>query len=180
MIVIATQKNLPVTPKKMRFMVEAIKDLNPQEAVVKLGYLNHSAASHLQKTIKQAIANAAHNFKLQPNKLSFSEIIVNQASMRYSKRWRAAARGRAKPYAKRSSHLIVKLETPQKATMPKSQKPKETTIEQAKPPKPDLADLTRDKKTSAPKKTPQSPSTKPAARQPNKQTRLPDQKSKSE
>jgi len=179
MIVTATQKNLPVTPRKMRFMVEAVKDLNPQEAVVKLGYLNHSAAPHLLKTIKQAIANATHNFKLQPDKLSFQEIIVNQASMRYAKRWRAAARGRAKPYTKRSTHLTVKLQTPQKATAPKSQKPQPADLKK-RPPKPDLADLTKDKKKApAPQKAPQ-PKTKPAAKQPETQSKLPDQKAKGE
>lgn len=179
MIIKATQKNLPVTPKKMRFLMEAVKDLDPQEAVVKLGYLNHSAAPHLQKTIKQAIANATHNFKLQPDKLKFKEILVNQASMRYAKRWRAAARGRAKPYAKRSTHLTVKLETPQKPATPQKQKPQETTIKQARPPRPDLQDLTKKKKTPAPQKTPK-PQTKPAGKQPDTQTKLPDQKAKGE
>lgn len=179
MIVTATQKNIPVTPKKMRFLVNAIKDLDPQEAVVKLGYLNHSAAPHIQKTIKQAIANAVNNFKLQPDKLQFNQLSVNQASMRYAKRWRAAARGRAKPYTKRSSHLIVKLETPQKATTPKSQKPRQTTLKK-QPPKPNLAELAKTKtKPSAGKKAPKV-QPKPASKQPQTQTRLPDQKSKGE
>jgi large subunit ribosomal protein L22 len=109
MIVTATQHQITVTPRKMRMLAAAISGLKPQEAIDQLNYLNYSAATPLRKTIKQAVANATNNHKLSPDSLVIKEIVVNQGWT--FKRFRAAARGRGKPYTKRRSHLTVKLES---------------------------------------------------------------------
>lgn len=108
MIITATQRQISVTPRKMRMMATAVKNLKPQEAVRQLEYLNYSAAKPLRKVINQAIANATNNHKISPDTLRIKEIVVNQGWT--LKRWHAGARGRGKPYTRRRSHVTIKLE----------------------------------------------------------------------
>lgn len=109
MIIEARSSQIAVAPRKMRMLGSAIKNLKPQVAVEQLGFMNYAAALPMQKVIKQAIANATNNFKLNPDSLVIKEIVVNQGWT--LKRWQAAARGRGKPYTKRRSHVIIKLES---------------------------------------------------------------------
>lgn len=130
MIVVATQKQISVTPRKMKMLAVAVKTLKPQEAVKQLGFINYSAAKPLRKTIQQALANAVNNHKLNPNTLRIKEIIVNQGLT--LKRWRAGARGRGKPYTHRRSHLTVKLEAI-KTPAPSTPKTKTLTTDSGAP-----------------------------------------------
>lgn len=125
MIITATQRQISVTPRKMRMMATAIKNLKPQEAVNQLEYLNYSAAKPLSKVIKQAIANATNNHKINPDSLKIKEIVVNQGWT--LKRWHAGARGRGKPYTRRRSHVTVKLENASVST-PNASSPKKASI----------------------------------------------------
>jgi large subunit ribosomal protein L22 len=109
----------------MRLLVAAIKHKKPQLAVSELALLNYSAALPLQKVLKQAIANATNNHKLNPDTLTIKEILVNQGWT--LKRFRAGARGRGKPYTKRRSHVTVRLES----RLPNAQAPK--PVKQLKP-----------------------------------------------
>ena len=118
MIITATQKQIPVTPRKMRMMVVAIKDLKPQEAIEQLNYLNYAAAEPLKKVIKQALANATNNHKINPDTLTFKEVVVNQGWT--LKKVRAGARGRGKPYTRRRSHVTVTLKTATPKTVTKA------------------------------------------------------------
>lgn len=126
MIITATQRQISVTPRKMRKMATAIKNLKPQEAVNQLEYLNYSAAKPLSKVIKQAIANATNNHKINPDSLKIKEIVVNQGWT--LKRWHAGARGRGKPYTRRRSHVTIKLEDTSVSTPNTSSSKKASTI----------------------------------------------------
>lgn len=121
MIIEARSSQIAVAPRKMRMLSSAIKNLSPQVAIKQLGYFNYAAAAPLQKVLKQAVANATNNFKLNPDTLVIKEIIINQGWT--LKRWQAAARGRGKPYTKRRSHVIVKLESKTIAKPEVTQKP---------------------------------------------------------
>lgn len=126
MIVTATQKQISVTPRKMRMMAHAIKNLKPLKAIEELGYLNQSAAKPLRKVLQQAMANATNNHKLSPDLLSIKEVVIGQGWT--LKRWRPGARGRGKPYTRRRSHVTVKLEArePKIIATPKTALPEKT------------------------------------------------------
>jgi len=103
----ATQKFVITSPRKLREVVALVKDLSPKDAVEILPYVQKRAAEPLRKVIKTAIANAKQvNINIED--LSLKEIQIGEGPK--LKRWRAGARGRAKPYARRMSHIRVILE----------------------------------------------------------------------
>lgn len=115
MLIKAEQKYIRISPRKMRLVVNAIKNLSPGQAVEQLKFVNKSAAIPLLKTIKQAIANGVNNFKLNKEDLKFAKIEILKGAT--YKRWQPVSRGRAHSILKRTSHIRVVLKT-------KNQKPK--------------------------------------------------------
>jgi len=104
----ATQKFVLVSPKKVREIVLLIKKMNPSQAVEKLPFAKKRAAEFLRKVIITAIANAKQK-NLDVTELEFKEIQINEGPR--LKRYRAGARGRAKPYKRKMSHIRVVLTT---------------------------------------------------------------------
>ncbi len=107
-IVKTEAKFLPISPRKLRLIVEAVKNLPPEKAVEKLRFMNKKGAKYLVKAIKTALADGKHNFDLDKDKLVFEEVIVNEgpALKRRDKSKRMFRYGIIK---KRRSHLVVKL-----------------------------------------------------------------------
>jgi len=99
---------LPVSPRKLRLVVETVKSLEPEEARRKLNFMNKKGAKYLAKAIKTALADAEHNFGLDKNGLVFEEILVNEGPVlkRRDKSKRMFRYGIRK---KRRSHLVVKV-----------------------------------------------------------------------
>ena len=87
-------------------VTEAHKNL--EEALTLLQFMPQQAARVVAKTLKSAIANGVENFGLEADELYISRIYADQAPNR---RWRRfGARGRFKPWIRRSSHITVVLE----------------------------------------------------------------------
>ncbi len=105
---ISTQKFIRMSPKKIRVVVAAIKDMSPEKAVEVLPYVGKRAAEPLQKTIKSAIANAQMQGAKQED-LIFKEIQIGEGPR--LKRGMAASRGRYHKILKRMSHIRVVLTT---------------------------------------------------------------------
>lgn len=101
----AEAKNLKVSPRKMRLVVDGVKMLPVERAVAALSVANKRAAGPIKKALESAIANAVHNGKIEKKDLFISEMFVNEG-IAY-KRYHFAARGRIRPYKKRTSHLKV-------------------------------------------------------------------------
>ncbi|OGM18397.1 50S ribosomal protein L22 [Candidatus Woesebacteria bacterium RIFCSPHIGHO2_01_FULL_37_10] len=104
----STQKFVLTSPRKLREVVFMMGKMSPSEAFEMLGYADKRAAEPLRKVIGSAIGNAI-NLKLDPENLIFKEIQINEGPR--LKRWRAGARGRAKPFKRRMSHIRVVLMT---------------------------------------------------------------------
>lgn len=104
----AEQKYIRISPRKVRLVAKAIKNLSPKEALEYLKFINKRAAEPLAKTIKQAISNAVNNLKLKEEDLKFNQIQISKGST--YKRWRPVSRGRAHSILKRTSHIKVILE----------------------------------------------------------------------
>lgn len=71
-------KNLKVSPRKLRLVVTDVKKLVPSEAVTRLHFTNSNAARILVKAIEDAIASAKNNYKLVPQTLKFTEMRVDE------------------------------------------------------------------------------------------------------
>lgn len=98
------------SPRKIRYLVKAIKKIaDPEAAILQLSFVPRRAAQALQKTIRQAIANATNNLNLSPQSLQIDTIAVNSGPT--IKRSRFGGRGRVKPILKRTSRITVILKT---------------------------------------------------------------------
>lgn len=108
MIIKTKQKYIRMSPRKLRLVARSVKDLKPKEALDQLAFTRKSAANKLEKTIKQAMANAVNNLNIERDSLKFKAIEIEEGPT--YKRWRPVSRGRAHSILKRTSHITVILE----------------------------------------------------------------------
>ena len=54
---LAKSKHIKQSVKKIRFIIELIKDLSAENAIRKLEFTNKKSANHINKTIKAAVSN---------------------------------------------------------------------------------------------------------------------------
>ena len=104
----AIQKFILMSPRKLREIVPLVRNLSPKDAVERLPFADKRTAQPLRKVIETAIANARQK-GLDEGNLVFKEIQIGEGPR--LKRFRAGARGRAKPYKRRMSHIRVVLTT---------------------------------------------------------------------
>lgn len=74
----ASAKNIHISPRKLRLIAGALKNLSAGVAVEKLTFLNKAGASPMLKLLKSAMANATHNRKLPGENLTIKNILVNE------------------------------------------------------------------------------------------------------
>ncbi len=84
-IIIARAKFVKGSPRKLRWVVAAIKDLSPLVAISRLKVMPQRAARTLLPVLQQAVGNAQNNFKLSPEKLTIKSIQVGEGP-RYKRR----------------------------------------------------------------------------------------------
>lgn len=104
----AEAKNIRKSPRKIRLVAAGLRGQNPQKALEVLKFTNKAAALPLSKVIKSALANATNNLKMDKEKLTIKEILVNEGPS--LKRFKARSRGMAHPILKRTSHIRIVLE----------------------------------------------------------------------
>ncbi len=150
---------LQVAPRKVRLVVDLVRDLPIERALDQLAHLPKRSAEPVLKLINSAIANAEHNFKLNRADLYIKSIVANEGPR--LKRYRPRAFGRAAEIQKKMSHITVILEDRAKSEAPKKDtkaKPtdtiavsKETVKGAPAEPKVVKAKVTRAKKPAAAK-----------------------------
>jgi large subunit ribosomal protein L22 len=104
----AVTKHLPISPQKLRLVIDQIRGMYADEASVVLEHMPQKGAVLARKTLESAIANAEENFELNRQDLVIHKIVADEGSR--LKRYKAGARGRYKPRIKRTSHLTIILE----------------------------------------------------------------------
>jgi len=77
-LVTFTNKNLKISPRKLRLLATSIKPLVPGEVLTRLRFTNTKAARVLIKAVKNVIADAQNNFHLSPQSLKFVSIQVDE------------------------------------------------------------------------------------------------------
>jgi len=104
----ATAKNIRVSPRKVRLVVDLIRGKNVVRAVAILNTLRNRAVEPVLKVLQSAIANAdKNNSGTEVDKFKVTKAYVNQA--RTLKRFRPRAMGRASGIKKRSSHITLEI-----------------------------------------------------------------------
>jgi large subunit ribosomal protein L22 len=104
----AVTKYSGISPQKARLVLNEMRGRQAEEAMALLQFMPQQAAKMVAKTLKSAIANGVENFGLEAEELYISRTYADQAPNR---RWRRfGARGRFKPWIRRSSHITVVLE----------------------------------------------------------------------
>jgi len=96
---------VPHSPQKVRLVVDLIRGRNVLEALDVLRFTQNAAAKPVSKVVASAMANAEENFGVSRDGLYIHSIYADEAPTR---KWRRfGARGRFKPWLRRSSHITV-------------------------------------------------------------------------
>lgn len=106
MEITSIQKNIHNSPRKMRLVVDMVRQMKPSVAISSLQFTNKAAALSLSKAIKTVLGNAKQQ-NLDLSQMIFKTIEVNEGVK--MKRFRAGTKGRAKPYKKRLSQIKIVL-----------------------------------------------------------------------
>ena len=99
------EKFLRISPRKLRYVADVVRNKSVEQAVDILTFTPKKAASILKKAVESAAANATENHDMEEDGLFISRILVNEGPI--LKRFRPRARGRATRIRKRTSHLTV-------------------------------------------------------------------------
>ena len=108
-IVKAQGKYIRQSPYKMRLVLNLIRGLDVQEALNVLTFTKRRAAVEIKQVLESAISNAEANYNLNVSDLYISKAIADEGPT--LKRFRPRARGRAGRINKRTSHLLIELES---------------------------------------------------------------------
>ena len=105
----AIAKNVRVTPRKVRLVIDLVRGLPVKEALGILANVNKAASEPVIKLIKSAAANATNNFGMDEDALYIAQIYATDGLR--MKRYLPRAKGSASGLVKRSSHItcVVKM-----------------------------------------------------------------------
>ena len=101
----ALTRNAHMSPKKVREVARLIQGRSVTEALDYIALIPRKSARLLAKTLKSAVANAENNNSLSADKLFVHRALIENGPV--LKRFKAGARGSAKPRVKRMSHLRI-------------------------------------------------------------------------
>jgi len=108
----AISKGVRMSPRKVGVVAALVRGRTVADALVILEHTPRRSADPVRKTIASAKANAEHNHNMKPDTLKIVEISVTPGPR--LKRFRPAARGRALPFQRRTSHIRVVVEGEQR------------------------------------------------------------------
>ncbi|MGD9092670.1 MAG: 50S ribosomal protein L22 [Anaerolineales bacterium] len=101
----AHARYIPYSPQKVRRVIDLVRGKDGLEALDILKFTPIAAARPVSKVLSSAMSNAEENFGISRDDLYVFRIYADTAPTR---RWRKfGARGRFKPWLRRSSHITV-------------------------------------------------------------------------
>ncbi len=111
-LVIASLRDYPTSPRKMRYVVDLIRGQEVNRALDILKYSEKASARPLEKLLLSAIAN--WQAKNEGTRIDDAYIYIKEARVdggRMLKRLRPAPQGRAYRIRKRSNHVTIILDS---------------------------------------------------------------------
>jgi large subunit ribosomal protein L22 len=101
----AFARDIRVTPRKVRLVVDLVRGKNVSDALGMLARVNRAASAPVIKVIKSAAANATNNFGLDADKLYIAEIQASDGIR--MKRFEPRGKGSSSPLIKRCANIRV-------------------------------------------------------------------------
>ena len=104
---LAILKNVPTSPRKMRYVVDMVRGMEVFKALGVLKFSNKAVAQRIEKLLLSAISNweQKNERKAETGELYIKTISVDGGSM--LKRLRPRAQGRGSRIRKRSNHVTL-------------------------------------------------------------------------
>lgn len=103
----ASLKNIRISPRKARLVVDAVRGKSVREAIAILDTVHKKSSLPVKKLIQSAVANAKKQDSILEAQLKVEKIFVDAGIT--LKRFRPRAFGRAYTIRKRSSHISLTL-----------------------------------------------------------------------
>ncbi len=106
----AMSKNVGMSPRKMRMVIDLIRGRSVNEAYSILKFSKKAATTPIEKALRSAVANAQQKADAQGTFLDVDDLVVREAFVNEGptmKRFSPRAMGRATPIMKRSSHITI-------------------------------------------------------------------------
>ena len=110
----AISKNIRMSARKMRLVIDQIRDQDVNDAYSILQFSKKAAAVPIDKALRSAVANAVYKADQQGEVLDVDDLYVKRAYVNEGptlRRFRAAGMGRVSPRRKRMSHVTVVVDT---------------------------------------------------------------------
>lgn len=103
--IFAQSRFVSLSAQKVRLVTDMVRGKNVVEALALLQFTTNRAAKPIGKVLASAMANGEENFGVSREDLYVYRIFADEAPTR---KWRRfGARGRFKPWLRRSSHITV-------------------------------------------------------------------------
>lgn len=122
----AYAKNVDQSPRKVSLVASLVRGRTVADAIVILNHTPKRAARPLIKAIESAQANAINNHGYDGKTLNITTLSVTTGTR--LKRFKPASRGRALPFEKKNSNILVEVSGDLKPKKP-SAKPVEANVE---------------------------------------------------
>jgi len=103
----AYAKNIDQTPRKVSLVASLVRNRTVADAIVILNHTPKRAVRPLLKAIESAQANAINNHGYDGKTLVISTLSVTTGTR--LKRFKPASRGRALPFEKKTSNILVEV-----------------------------------------------------------------------
>jgi large subunit ribosomal protein L22 len=101
----AYARNIPISAQKVRLVIDLVRGKDVVAALDVLKFTTNRAAQPVSKVLASAMANGEENFGVSRDDMYVYRVFADEAPTR---KWRRfGARGRFKPWLRRSSHITV-------------------------------------------------------------------------
>ncbi|MFN0094246.1 MAG: 50S ribosomal protein L22 [Dehalococcoidia bacterium] len=104
----AVTKDLGVSARKVRLILERLPGLSVDQSLSLLRYMQSPHAASVSKTVLSAAANAENNFGIDVDALVVKRAYADEG--RTMKRFKPRSRGRVSPILRRSAHVTIILD----------------------------------------------------------------------
>ena len=106
----ASSRNVGMSPRKMRMVMDLIRGRGVNEAYSILKFSKKAATKPIEKALRSAVANAQARADADGAFLDVDDLFIREAYVNEGprlKRFSPRAMGRATPILKRTSHLTI-------------------------------------------------------------------------
>ncbi len=103
----AVAKGVDQAPRKVGLVASLVRNRTVADALVILEHVPRRAALPVKKVIESAKANAINNHGLDGKSLTITTLTVTTGPR--LRRYKPASRGRALPFEKKTSHILVEV-----------------------------------------------------------------------